>query len=78
MLMLGEVVLLPSLILTKAHPDAAQPLSDDARERTAAAFADALKSVFVSSIKLAAFHALFTWLTFRWLAQRILGPRTLA
>lgn len=41
------------------------PLSDYAREKTAAAFSDALKSVFVSTIKLAAFHALFTWLTFR-------------
>lgn len=45
---------------------APQPLSDDAREKTATAFSEALKSVFVSSIKLAAFHALFTWLTFRY------------
>lgn len=43
-----------------------QPLSDNAREKTASAFSDALKSVFVSTIKLAAFHALFTWLTFRY------------
>ena len=43
-----------------------QPLSDDARERTATAFSEALKSVFVSTIKLTAFHAVFTWLTYRY------------
>ena len=55
--------------LIELSVSAAQPLSDNAREQTAAAFSDALKSVFVSSIKLAAFHALFTWLTFRYEAQ---------
>jgi hypothetical protein len=43
-----------------------QPLSDDAREKTATAFSEALKAVVVSMIKLAAFHALFTWLTYRY------------
>ena len=49
-----------------------QPLSDDAREKTATAFSEALKSVFVSTIKLAAFHALFTWLTYRYTCQPLL------
>jgi hypothetical protein len=56
-----------------------QPLSDEARERTATAFSEALKSVFISTTKLGAFHALFTWLTYRYPCDLLLifAPVTL-
>lgn len=41
------------------------PMSETAREHTAASFSDALRGVFQSALKLAVFHAVFTWLTFR-------------
>ena len=36
--------------------------------QAAAEFSAALRSVFVATTKLAVFHALFGWLTFRWLS----------
>ena len=41
------------------------PMSQTARENTAASFSEALRGVFQSALKLAVFHAVFTWLTFR-------------
>lgn len=41
------------------------PMSEAARYNTAASFSEALRGVFQSALKLAVFHAVFTWLTFR-------------
>lgn len=41
------------------------PMSETARYNTAASFSEALRGVFQSALKLAVFHAVFTWLTFR-------------
>lgn len=41
------------------------PMSETAREHTAASFSEALRGVFQSALKLAVFHSVFTCLTFR-------------
>ena len=41
------------------------PMSETAKHNTAASFSEALRGVFQSALKLAVFHAVFTWLTFR-------------
>lgn len=40
------------------------PLTEESRTRVCSAIAKAAQGVFVCTIKLAVFHAMFTWLTF--------------
>ncbi|GAB4819140.1 hypothetical protein N2152v2_006186 [Parachlorella kessleri] len=51
-----------------AHAVGVLPLSEGGKQRAASAFTKALGGVFVSSVKLVAFHSAFTWLTFRMFA----------
>ena len=54
------------------------PMSETAREHTAASFSDALRGVFQSALKLAVFHAVFTWLTFRAFSIQLVYVSTVA
>lgn len=54
------------------------PMSETAREHTASSFSDALRGVFQSALKLAVFHAVFTWLTFRAFSIQLVYVSTLA
>ena len=54
------------------------PMSETAREHTAASFSEALRGVFQSALKLAVFHAVFTWLTFRAFHIHLVYVSTLA
>ena len=53
------------------------PMSETAREHTAASFSEALRGVFQSALKLAVFHAVFTWLTFRAFSVQLVYVPTL-
>ena len=54
------------------------PMSETAREHTAASFSEALRGVFQSALKLAVFHAVFTWLTFRAFSIQLVYVSTVA
>ncbi|KAL3143003.1 hypothetical protein ABBQ38_003282 [Trebouxia sp. C0009 RCD-2024] len=54
------------------------PMSETAREHTATSFSDALRGVFQSALKLAVFHAVFTWLTFRAFSIQLVYVSTVA
>ena len=54
------------------------PMSESAREHTAASFSQALRGVFLSALKLAVFHSLFTWVTFRAFSIQLVYVGTLA
>ena len=54
------------------------PMSETARQHTADSFSEALRGVFQSALKLAVFHAVFTWLTFRAFGIQLVYVSTLA
>lgn len=54
------------------------PLSAVARHRTSLAFASAMRGVIVCALKLAAFHALFTWLSFSLFSVHLVYLSTVA
>ncbi len=71
------------LLLSAQHDPLQQavrilPMSETAREHTAASFSEALRGVFQSALKLAVFHAVFTWLTFRAFSIQLVYVSTLA
>ncbi|CAL8462876.1 g2410 [Coccomyxa elongata] len=54
------------------------PLSDGARQQAATALSDALRGVFLCALKLALFHAGFTWLTLRMFRVHFVYATTVA
>ena len=54
------------------------PMSETARQHTADSFSEALRGVFQSALKLAVFHAVFTWLTFRAFSIQLVYVSTVA
>ena len=62
-------VMLNLLLSSKANPlqkaVRVLPIAQSAQDDIAAALSGALRGVFESAAKLAAFHGIFTWLTFR-------------